>query len=182
MQIRTYTGISLDGFMAHADGLPVWDAMPTFVPGQSHDYAEFSPECPTIIIGRTVFDFGHMYWTEQGMWPWADKQVYVLTSHPLPEKRHPSVTASRGGPAQLAEQLRETNLTGDVQLLGGARTIRAFLEIGAVDELGIVVLPLLLGGGIPLFAPGTIPQSPLRLERHRVFPDGAVQLVYRTEQ
>ncbi|MGD9890320.1 MAG: hypothetical protein AB7R89_16365 [Dehalococcoidia bacterium] len=60
MQIRTHTGISLDVFMAHADDLPVWDAMPDFVPGQSYGYPEFSEQCPTIIIGRTVFDFGHM--------------------------------------------------------------------------------------------------------------------------
>ncbi|MGH2587753.1 MAG: dihydrofolate reductase family protein [Dehalococcoidia bacterium] len=181
MQIRTYTGMSLDGFMAHADGLPVWDAMPTFVPGESHGYKEFSPQCPAIIIGRTVFDFGHMYWTEHSMWPWADKQVYVLTSHPLPEKRHADVTASKGGPAELIHQLRDADIPGDVQLLGGGRTIRAFLEIGAVDEFGITILPLLLGDGVPLFAPGTLPQSPLRLEHHQTFPDGAVLLVYRKE-
>jgi dihydrofolate reductase len=181
MEIRTYTGISLDGFMAHADGLPVWDAMPDFVPGQSHGYAEFSPQCPTIIIGRNVFDFGHMYWSEHGMWPWADKQVYVLTSHPLPEKRHPGVTASRGGAAELVRQLREANLSGDVQLLGGARTIRAFLEIGAVDELGIIILPLLLGEGVPLFASGTIPRTPEQLTHHRTFPDGSVFLAYRPQ-
>jgi dihydrofolate reductase len=181
MQIRTYTGMSLDGFMAHPDGLPVWDAMPTFVPGESHGYKEFSPQCPAIVIGRAVFDFGHMYWTEHSIWPWADKQVYVLTSHPLPEKRHAGVTASRGGPAELVQQLRDAGIPGDVQLLGGARTIRALLEIGAVDELGIVVLPILLGEGIPLFASGTIPRSSLRLEHQRTFPDGAIQLVYREE-
>lgn len=179
MQIRTYTGISLDGFMAHADGLPVWDAMPTFVPGESHGYAEFSPRCPAIIIGRTVFDFGHIYWTEHSIWPWADKQVYVLTSRPLPKSPHPTVVGSQGDPAGLIQQLRDANLAGDVQLLGGARTIRAFLQIGAVDELGIMILPVLLGDGIPLFESGTIPRASLQLEQHRTFPDGSIYLTYR---
>lgn len=33
MLIRTYTGVSLDGFMAAPDGSPAWDAMPGFTPG-----------------------------------------------------------------------------------------------------------------------------------------------------
>jgi dihydrofolate reductase len=118
-----------------------------------------------------------MYWTEQLICPWADKQVFVLTSHPLPEITHPGVIASKGGPADLVEQLRYAGLAGDVQVIGGARTIRAFLEIGAIDELGII-LPLLLGEGMPLFVSGESPRSSLRLERHRAFPDGAVLLVY----
>ena len=116
------------------------------------------------------------------MWPWADKQVYVLTSSPLPEHRHPGVIASKGGPAELVQQLHEANLSGDGRLLGGAKTIRAFLKIGAVDELGVIILPVLLGQGIPLFEFGSIPRSSLRLERHSTFPDGATLLVYREEK
>jgi len=95
--------------------------------------------------------------------------------------------------------LRGASLAGDVQVLGGARTIQAFLEVGALDRLGMVVLPVLLGKGIPLFpleiatfsretweaslaAPNeAAARPPLRLEDERVFPDGAVELVYRPE-
>lgn len=42
------------------------------------------------------------------------------------------------------------SLTPTVQ--GGSRTIRAFMEVGALDRLGIIVLPILLGAGLPLFA------------------------------
>ena len=40
MLIRTHIGVSLDGFVATPDGLPAWDAIPTFGPG-SHGTAEF---------------------------------------------------------------------------------------------------------------------------------------------
>jgi len=179
VQIRTHIGVSLDGFMGLADGAPVWNAIPTFVPGESHGYPEFIEPCKAVVVGRTTFDYGHAYWTEQGGWPWPNLTVYVLTSRPLPDHRHEGVAASQGGPAELLEQLRNAGLAGDVQLLGGPRVIRSFLELGAVDWLGVVVLPVLLGGGIPLFAAGTIPHSALRLERHHAFPDGAVQLVYQ---
>jgi len=32
MRIRTHSGVSLDGFVATRDGLPAWDAIPTFGP------------------------------------------------------------------------------------------------------------------------------------------------------
>jgi len=66
---------------------------------------------------------------------------------------------------------------GDIHLLGGPRTLRAFHELGAIDRLEILVLPILLGEGIPLFPLGAS-RLPLRLEGQRAFPDGTVELVY----
>ncbi|HLZ71360.1 MAG TPA: dihydrofolate reductase family protein [Dehalococcoidia bacterium] len=177
MLIRTHIGVSLDGLMATADGSPIWNSMPTFVPGHSHGYPEFIEGCEAVVVGRTSFDFGHAYWTEQGGWPWPNLRVYVLTSRPLPERRHADVVAVPGGPAGLLKQLRGGSVNGDVQLLGGPRVIQGFLDLGAVDRLGLVILPILAGAGVHLFASGGVTRS-LRLERQRAFPDGAVQLVY----
>ena len=196
MLIRTHVGVSLDGFVATPDGLPAWDAMPTFGPG-SHGNDEFSEQCDAVVIGRTTFDQGFPeHWLPN--WPYAGKQVYVLTTRPLPAKAiEMGIVASRGGPAGLVEQLRGAGLAGDVHVLGGPRTIQAFLELGVLDRLGMVVLPVLLGKGIPLFAieptsfsseawaaslaspPAATSRPPLQLDRHRAFPDGAVELVYR---
>ena len=75
-------------------------------------------------------------------------------------------------------QLRAARLEGDVHLLGGPRTLRSFHELGAIDRLEILVLPILLGSeGIPLFPLGAS-RLPLRLEGQRAFPDGTVALVY----
>jgi dihydrofolate reductase len=198
MLIRTHIGVSLDGFAATPDGLPAWDAIPTFGPG-THGYVEFSDQCDPIVMGRTSFDQGFEDWLAGG-WPYEGKQVYVLSSRPLPAKAaEMGVIASEGGPAGLVQQLRSAGLARDVHLLGGPRTIQVFLEIGALDQLGMVVLPVLLGKGIPLFAiepttfsseawaawqaspPGASPRPLLHLERQRAFPDGAVELVYRTD-
>ena len=194
MLIRTHVGVSLDGFVASSDGLPAWDAMPTFGPG-SHGIDEFMAQCDTVVVGRTSFDQGFEEWSSN--WPYPGKQVYVLTSRPLPPP--PSalgIVAAQGGPAGLLKQLRAAGLARDVHVLGGSRTIQAFLELGAIDELGMVVLPVLLGKGIPLFsiaitafsheawaawqaAPTeAAPRSRFRLDRQRAFPDGAVELFY----
>jgi len=195
MKIRTRLGVSLDGFATFANGLPAWDAMPTFGPG-SHGSAEFTEQCAAVVIGRTTFDQGYEHWLPN--WPYAGKQVFVLTSRPLPE--YPAelkVSAVHGGPEALVERLRGANLDGDVNLLGGPRTVQSLLEVGALDELGFCLLPVLLGTGIPFFdiqptsfsqaawdallaSPSEpAPRARLQLERHRVFPDGAIELVYR---
>jgi dihydrofolate reductase len=202
MLIRTHIGVSLDGFIATSDGHPAWDAIPTFGPG-THGYSEFSEQCGAIVMGRTSFDQGFQDWLAGG-WPWPGKPVYVLTSRPLPANAATmGVIASQGGPAGLVEQLRNADLERDVQLLGGAQTVQAFLALGAIDRLGMVVLPVLLGKGIPLFAieittfsseswaaaqttpSGAAPGSPLgpllQLDRQQTFPDGAVELVYRKD-
>jgi dihydrofolate reductase len=194
MQIRTHTGLSLDGFMAHADGLPVWDAMPTFVPG-THGTAELAEQCGGVVVGRTSFDQGFEDWLPN--WPWSGKPVYVLTSRPFPAKAASmGVIAAPGGPLGLVEQLREAGLTRDVHVLGGPQTIQALLAIGGLDRLGMVVLPVLLRAGIPLFdseptsfsfdawaasqaSPSEAAARPLlRLERQRAFPDGSIEIVY----
>lgn len=178
MQIRTYVGVSIDGFMAMPDGLPAWFALPTFVGGASHGYPEYIEQCEAVVVGRTTFDQGHAHWTEQSAWPWEGFKVYVLTSRLLPANTHMDVFASNGGPSGLLEQLRNADLARDVNLLGGARSIQAFLQLGAVDHLGICILPVVLGEGVPLFAAGAAPRTSVRLNRHRAFPDGAVQLIY----
>ena len=193
MLIRTHLGVSLDGFVATPDGLPAWDAIPAFGPG-THGHAELMAECGAVVVGRTSFDQGFEDWLPN--WPWPDKQVYVLTSRPLPRNVPAGVVASTGGPVGLVGQLRTAGLTRDAQVLGGPRTVQALLEVGAIDRLGLVVLPVLLGTGIPLFpieittfsrdawmasqaAPSGAASRPLlRLDRQRAFPDGAVELVY----
>lgn len=191
--IRTHTGLSLDGFMATPDGLPTWDAVGTFGNG-SHGYAEFSEKCEAVIIGRTTLEQGLSEGPEN--WPWPDRKVFVLTSTPLPENTPTGVVASKGGVPGLLEQLEEAGLEKGVQLLGGARTIRAFWEHGAIDEFGLVLLPILVGKGIPLFDTQATSfswsawqaavassfsekfASHVKLLSHQTFPDGAVHLVY----
>jgi dihydrofolate reductase len=102
----------------------------------------------------------------------------VLTSSPLPAGTPDHVIAAQKGPADLLSQLRSRPSGGGVHLVGGPRTIRAFHELGALDRLELVLLPILLGEGLPL-SPQAAPPVPLTLLRaDRTFPDGSAELVY----
>jgi len=172
MKIRARIAVSVDGYVSSSDGRPVLLQMPGFVPGESHGHAEFIAGCDAVVMGRSSFEPA----LGAPSWPWPGKQVYVLTSRPLPDAPG-DVIASRGGPAGLLDQVRASGRSGDVYVLGGPSTIRAFAALRALDTLELVVLPVLLGVGVPLF-PFEGTAGALRLDGERAFPDGAVELRY----
>src|SRR5580698_4373856 len=64
----------------------------------------------------------------------------------------------------------------DIYLMGGGRLAASLIDAGVVDELRLLVYPVIAGGGKALFAAA----SPRLLEllRTQVLPGGLVQLVY----
>jgi dihydrofolate reductase len=171
VQIRTRMCISADGYVTTPDGKPAQLADPTFVPGKSHGFAEFQKSCEAVLMGRTTFEPA----LTADRWPWPDLDVFVLGS------RRPSGTpdhvVSDGDPARLLEKLRAANQGGDVHLVGGPRTIETFRALGALDKLGLIVLPLLLGTGMRLTPSGN-PVAAVTLESERSLPEGSVEIVY----
>ncbi|MGZ4203499.1 MAG: dihydrofolate reductase family protein, partial [Thermoleophilaceae bacterium] len=109
-------------------------------------------------------------------WPWPDLDVFVLGSaRPAGTPDHVVVD---GDPARLLDLMREANRGGDVHLVGGPRTIETFRALGALDLLGLIVLPLLAGDGMRL-TPALSPGAGLTLETQRALPEGAVEITYR---
>jgi dihydrofolate reductase len=159
----------VDGYVAGVDGSVAW--LDEFQ-AQSYGYDHFIQGIDAIVIGRTTFEQVLAF----GRWPYAGKQVFVLTSRPLPSPP-PRTTIWQASPAELATHIGGASFRGDVWVLGGPRTIQAFGAIDAVDSYEICVLPVLLGQGIPLFGRDHA-STRLRLADHHVFADGAVELVY----
>jgi hypothetical protein len=58
MLIRTRTGVSVDGFFATPDGLPVFVVMPDFVPHESYGWPEFDAQIDAVVLGRVPLDAG----------------------------------------------------------------------------------------------------------------------------
>jgi dihydrofolate reductase len=77
----------------------------------------------------------------------------------------------------LLAQLRTAQLDGDVDLVGGPLTIHALVELDALDRPEVLLLPILVGEGVPFSPPGTV-QLPLQLESERRLADGTLELVY----
>ena len=66
----------------------------------------------------------------------------------------------------------------DIALFGGGDLFRSLLAAGLVDEVSFSVIPVLLGGGIPLL-PSPADRARLKLKAHRVYEKtGTVGLEY----
>jgi dihydrofolate reductase len=163
--------MSLDGYVTTPDGRPVQLADPAFVPGQSYGFPEFQKGCDAALMGRTTFEPA----LGADRWPWPKLDVFVLGSHrPAGTPEHVVVESD---PARLLERVRAANRGGDVHLVGGPRTIETFRALGALDKLGLIVLPFLVGEGMRL-TPSLSTDARLRLESERVLPGGYVEIVY----
>ena len=89
---------------------------------------------------------------------------------------HPEVTVVSKLSADWVQTLKDKS-GKDIWLFGGSTLFRAFLDSGCVDTVEVTVIPVLLGGGVPLLPPPYTPAS-LRLLSHRVYRSGRVSLVY----
>jgi dihydrofolate reductase len=171
MQIRTRMCISADGYVTTPDGWPVQLADPAFIPGESYGFPEFQKRCDAVLMGRTTFEPA----LSTDRWPWPDLSVFVLGSHrPSGTPDHVVVDSD---PERLLKQLSEANRGGDVHLVGGPRTIETFRSLGALDKLGLIVLPLLVGEGMRL-TPSLSTHTRLELESEQSLPRGSVEIVY----
>jgi dihydrofolate reductase len=170
MRIRSNLYVSLDGYVSAPDGRPVQLQLPTFTGADSHGLPDFLADCEAVLMGRTTF----LPALGAPRWPWT-QPVFVLTSSELPDGTPDDVSTAPTASA-LLERMESAGVTGDVHLVGGPSTLRAFHAIGALDELRLHVVPMLLGTGAPLFA-GCGP-LPLTLRSSRAFPDGVVELAY----
>jgi dihydrofolate reductase len=132
-----------------------------------------------IVMGRTSFDKneGDGGWDDGG--PLGDTPCFVVTHH-APERSHPSLyTFVTDGVATAIEQAKQT--AGDKKVsLFGATVMQQALPLGLVDEIRVHVIPVLLGGGTPLFA---ALDSTISLERTQVVATpAATHLGFRVVQ
>jgi dihydrofolate reductase len=174
---KVFVATSLDGFIARTDGRIDWleEASAAMPSGEDCGYADFLAGIDVLVIRRLTFEQALAF----PAWPYGDRSVVVLsrTMAMLPEGLPSSVRLSSAAPPALVAELAAQGL-GRVYVDGG-QVIGAFLAAGLVDEITVTVVPVLLGGGRALFAPG--PQRRLSLVKSRAWPFGFFQGTWRVE-
>ena len=100
---------------------------------------------------------------------------YVVSSTLLSPEWN-NTTVLEGDLADEVAELRE-KYTGDIVVHGGARLVQTLLENDLVDELRLMVFPLVLGSGKRLFGELS-DKKRLRLRDSKVVGDGVAILFY----
>lgn len=169
---HVFIATSLDGLIARPDGGLDWLEVANSA-GEDHGYQAFMERIDGMVMGRATFDVALRF----DPWPY-DKPLLVL-SRKLDPADIPScvadrITIVRSVPDALAAGLRRG---WDRVYVDGGATIRAFLCAGAISDMVITRIPVLLGTGLPLFGPLS-EDLPLRHIETRSFPSGLVQSRY----
>ena len=146
--VRAWKVASLRQAGTHIMGRVTYEQMATHWPTASGDYAEFMNNLPKVVFSTTLPAAG-----------WAGSRI------------------ARGDLAEEISALKNEP-GGEIMAHGGAAFVQALSRLGLIDEYRMVILPVALGNGLPLFKDL---DKPLRVDltEARSFPDGTVIHVYQ---
>lgn len=173
MDVIYYVAASLDGYIATPDGGVAWLA-PFENAGEDYGYAEFYASVDALLMGSATYEKTLSF----GAWPYEGKPCRVF---------------SRQGHAVLTQDVEITDTTPEdmlhsllrngcrrAWLVGGGVLAASFLQRRLISEYIVSIVPVILGGGIPMISPNRIRES-LTLLETKVCTGGIVQVRYRSE-
>jgi dihydrofolate reductase len=161
--------MSLDGFIAAPDGGYDWIVM-----DPEMDFAGLMARFDTFLIGRKTFDVMRAMADSAPPAPGIQNIVFSRTLRP---EDVPAGTILGNDAEKTVADLRKKP-GKDIALFGGGELFRSLLAAGLVDELHFNVVPVLLGGGVPLLPPPA-DRTRLKLTNQRLYEaTGTVGLEY----
>jgi dihydrofolate reductase len=192
MKLTTTTQVSVDGVMQGNGGLHEEDrrrgferggwARPLFDSEAMTFVDQVYQRADAFLFGRWTYDMFASYWgaMDLGSSPIADalntKPKYVA-SGTLTAPRWADTTVLPGDLAAAIGELKATP-GGELQVHGSGALTRWLLGNDLVDEMNLLIVPVVVGQGSRLF-PDTGPDLALELVESRAFPKGITIQVYR---
>jgi dihydrofolate reductase len=168
-KIRYAVAMSLDGYIAGPKDEADW-----IIVDPDIDFSALFRQFDTFLVGRRTFEM--MARAGKGETPGMKTLVFSRT---LRQQNYPGVRV-------VAEKLEETvdalraEPGKDIWLFGGGSLFRSLLKSRLVDTVEVAIIPVLLGGGIPLL-PHPARQTKLKLTSHKVYQTGTVSLEYTVQ-
>jgi dihydrofolate reductase len=134
-----------------------------------------------VLLGRRTYDEWAGFWPSSEIEPFAgfinNVEKYVVTTT-VPEASWAHTTFIKDALPTVLTELKQ-GPGGDIGIHGSIELTQSLLSSGLVDELRLVVLPALQGGGRRLFDEGTLRQ--LLLTRSVTSPSGSLLLDYQVK-
>ena len=165
--VRYSAAMSLDGYIADPTGGYDWIVMDPDI-----DFGALFKNFDTLLMGRKTYEMAR----EQGGGPAMRGMKSYVFSRTLRQEECPRVTVS-ADPKETVTALKQQQ-GKDIWLFGGGGLFQSLLALELVDAVQVAIIPVLLGGGVPLL-PSPATRAKLRLTSHRIYEKtGTVLLDY----
>ncbi|MBY8872519.1 dihydrofolate reductase family protein [Micromonospora sp. PLK6-60] len=175
---------SVDGFIEGPNGEFDWPVMGSELSAYSLGLSE---RAGAFVYGRKVWELMSWYWPrpestftdphDLAFAPIWRRTPKVVVSRTLTGAEHDARVIGGGDLAKQVTALKEEP-GGDLLLTGGAGAAAALTALDLIDEYQVIVHPVVLGGGKPVFPAGA-PRLKLSLIDTEVFDGTATLLRYR---
>jgi len=147
MKNIVYIATSIDGYIADKNGNIDWLYIVENPDKDDLGWSEFIKNIDAIVMGKNTFEkilSFNMGWHYQ-------KPVFILSNSMkvIPEGLADKIEIISGTPQEVTELLHNKGFN-NIYVDGGA-TVQQFLKEDLIEELIITKIPILLGGGVPLF-------------------------------
>jgi dihydrofolate reductase len=180
--------VSLDGFIAGPNGEMDW-VMVDEAMGKYED--DLVSAADTLLLGRVTYESFAGSWPKvpenpsasEGEKEYARKlnaMRKIVFSRTLRTVEWNNSTLMHEAVPGEIEQLKQQP-GRDIVIYGSASIVQALANLGLIDEYQVLVHPLLLGSGKPLFK-GLHEKRNLKLIDTKTFPSGVVLLQYQTRR
>lgn len=166
-KLRYSVASSLDGYIAGPNGEFDWIVMDPEI-----DFAAMYASFSGLVMGRRSYEVS----VSTGGAPGPALPTYVY-SRTLPEGERDGVTFARDAVSHV-RALKAAGEGKPLWLWGGGNLCQQLAAAGLVDGFDVAIIPVVLGGGLPMMAtPG--PRLSLKLRSHRLYAaTGTLNLQY----
>lgn len=170
--------MTLDGFLCGPNGELDWMFRTPTSPDQVEQLTAFEREVNTTLLGRVAYLQQAHYWPSQTgeLADMVNGHEKIVFSKTLEKVEWSNARLARGDAAEEVARLKAAP-GKSIYVSGGAMLAQSLARAGLIDEYQVVLYPLALGAGKPLFQ-GLASEMALKLVRTTPYESGAVMLVY----
>lgn len=167
---------SLDGYVARSDDSIDW--LEPYDNLSEYGFNEFISSIGAIIMGKRSYDIGLANNWFKGS-PYGPSPIFVVSPKKQPNNQSDGNVTFVAGIEKAYERASVAAGGKDIYLFGGPSIIQQFITKRLLDEIHLSIAPVILGGGIPLFA--NLDERTIKLERTDVksYSDGLTSIHFK---
>ena len=175
-KIRLYIISTIDGYISTPDGDLDWLIEYPNPELSDFGFQNFISEIDTIVMDEQTYHnllCIDIIWPYK-IWSYKGKTTYIVSDNPDKKAANSGINYIMENNINEIVRMKKSQNIG---LVGSSRLTTTLLQYDLIDEIRISRVPILLGGGIPVFPP-SYPVSSWDVEKNELYGNGVIQTIY----